>query len=146
MALQIINIYIFSHMRGVKSTTPKCIFVLEDDDTKETRAYLRRFTDAMTNNQLALAAIIAALAKVTKRCEIHLHTDSAYVSGTFADNRLDAWRQQSWMNAKGTPVMNRSLWEKILELSAPHILCVEFNDSNSIYLWMKEQMKNVDNR
>ena len=144
--MRIINIYIFSYMRGSKSLSPRCIYVLEDDETKQTKAYARRFHDAMTNNQLALSAIITALARVQEPHEIHLYTDSNYVAGTFADNRLESWRQQDWINAKGNPVMNRQLWEQILQLSAPHMLCVEFNNSNSIYLWMKEQMQHVDDR
>lgn len=146
MELRIINIYIYSRIRGSKTETPKCIFVIEDDMTKVSKAYKRSFHEAMTGNRLSLAAVIAAVGRLSRPCEVHLHTDSRYVSGAFEEDRVSTWQKQGWINAKGAPVSHMDLWQQVYQAMERHMILAQYDTSSSVYLWMEERMKHVADR
>ena len=72
-----------------------------------------------TNNRMEMLAVIKALEVLTTGCEIDLYSDSQYVlEGVMA--RAAIWKRTGWKTKKGDKVKNQDLWEKILELKAPH--------------------------
>ncbi len=146
MQLPIKNIYIYSAMRGLKDDAPVCLYVIEDDVTKESKAYRRKFDAPMTGNQLALSAALAALNRLERRSEVHLYTDSIYLVGPVRNGWLKDWKRNGWKNAKEKPVANRELWKQIYAFTERHVLSVEHNESSSVYMWMKWRMEDVDNR
>ncbi len=74
-----------------------------------------------TNNRMELTALIEALAAL-KEDGLHLRifSDSAYLVNCFKNKWYIKWRQNDWKNSKKKPVENRELWERLLELLAPH--------------------------
>jgi ribonuclease HI len=143
MRYPVVNVYILA---GSGADTPTGMFVLEDDASKQTKAYKRTFLEPMTKNRLSLSLVLAALNRLTTRCEVHLYTDSLHVESAFSNGWLNDWRQQAWKNAKGKPVANADLWKEVYGYMGKHVLSVQFSNSNSMYAWMKEQMKNVADR
>lgn len=85
-----------------------------------------------TNNQMELTAAIEALVfakreTVNGKGKILVQTDSKYVIQGITEWRK-AWVKRGWRNAKGEPVANRALWERLIEL----------NDSlNVTWRWVK---------
>ena len=74
-----------------------------------------------TNNRMELTALIEAL-QVLKEpgLELHIFSDSSYLINCFKNGWYKSWQKNGWKNAKKKPVENRELWEKLLELLAPH--------------------------
>lgn len=150
MILPQITIYVYSHIRGVRTDKPVCAYVLEDASGSR-KAYRRTFSGQMTANRLAVAAVIAALDKVEQDmpdglpCEVQLHTDSAYLYGILSNNWVSVWRREGWKNAKGLPVANGDLWKLLYRLMGRHAVGAELDSSSSTYLWLKGVMENVDN-
>lgn len=144
--LPIKNIYIYSAIRGLKTDNPVCLYVIEDDATKETKAFRRAFGKPMTGNQLALSAALVALGRLTKKCEVHIYTDSSYLAGPIRNGWIREWKRQGWKNAKGHPVANRELWQQLSIYTDRHVLSVEHNCTSSVYMWMKWRMEHVDDR
>ncbi len=69
-----------------------------------------------TNNQMELAAVIAALRSLRDlKDPIALHTDSTYVIRGITD-WIRNWRRRGWRTAEGQPVLNRELWEELATL------------------------------
>lgn len=75
----------------------------------------REYTGGMkltTNNQMELMGAIAGLEVIPAGAEVTLYTDSQYVQRGL-DEWLPRWRENGWLNAKGDPVANRTLWERL---------------------------------
>ena len=72
-----------------------------------------------TNNRMELMAVIEAIRRLRRPCKIRVVTDSNYVVKGMTE-WMPGWIKRNWMNSKKKPVLNRDLWEMLLELSEPH--------------------------
>jgi len=72
-----------------------------------------------TNNRMELMAVIEAIRRLKRPCEIRVVTDSNYVVKGMRE-WMPGWIRKDWINSKKKPVLNRDLWEMLLELSEPH--------------------------
>ncbi|MFH1122229.1 MAG: ribonuclease HI, partial [Pseudomonadota bacterium] len=84
-------------------------------ETKEVSGY----DPETTNNRMELTAVIAGLRLLKRPCRIMVVTDSSYVVKGMTE-WIDGWRRKKWLNSKKKPVLNRDLWERLLEASRPH--------------------------
>ena len=72
-----------------------------------------------TNNRMEMTGAIEALASLKRPCEAILTTDSQYLVKGMTE-WIQGWVRKSWINSKKEPVLNRDLWERLLELSRIH--------------------------
>jgi len=72
-----------------------------------------------TNNRMELMSVIEAFKQLKKPCVIKVISDSSYVIKGMKE-WLPGWIKKNWMNSRKQPVMNRDLWEALLEVSSPH--------------------------
>jgi ribonuclease HI len=72
-----------------------------------------------TNNRMEMTAAIEALRQLTRPCAVTITTDSQYLVKGMTE-WIAGWQRKGWRNSKKEPVLNRDLWEQLLELSAPH--------------------------
>lgn len=73
-----------------------------------------------TNNRMELMAVIKGLEALKCRCNVSIYSDSAYVVNAFNNNWIYSWQKNNWINSAKSPVANRDLWEKLLELKGKH--------------------------
>lgn len=74
---------------------------------------------ATTNNRMEMTAAIVALEALKRPCEVVVTTDSQYLVKGMTE-WISGWIRRGWVNSKKEPVLNRDLWEKLLELSKTH--------------------------
>ena len=72
-----------------------------------------------TNNRMELMGAIAGLEALTKPCEVLLTSDSRYLIDAFNKGWVDAWKRKNWRKADGKPVLNKDLWQRLLQAMAP---------------------------
>jgi ribonuclease HI len=72
-----------------------------------------------TNNRMEMTAAITALESLKRPCSVKLTTDSQYLVKGMTE-WLPGWVRKRWINSKKEPVLNRDLWERLLELSKVH--------------------------
>lgn len=72
-----------------------------------------------TNNRMELTAAAAALEALKRPCRVVLHTDSEYVKNGITRWHT-GWVRKNWRNAKGDPVANMDLWQRLLAAEKPH--------------------------
>ena len=72
-----------------------------------------------TNNRMELTAVIEALRQLTRPCRITVTTDSQYVVKGMTE-WIAGWQRNGWRNSKKEQVLNRDLWESLLEASRQH--------------------------
>lgn len=72
-----------------------------------------------TNNRMELTAIIKGLEALKKPCRVLVVTDSNYaVKGM--TQWLPKWLKTKWKNSQKKTVLNKDLWERLVELSRLH--------------------------
>lgn len=72
-----------------------------------------------TNNRMELMAPICALESLKRPCRVDLFTDSQYVQKGMTE-WLPGWIRKGWRNAKGEPVKNQDLWQRLQAASERH--------------------------
>ena len=75
-----------------------------------------------TNNRMELMGAIAALEELKKPCDVELHSDSRYLIDAFNKGWVKNWKAKGWKKADRKPVLNRDLWERLLDAMQPHHL------------------------
>lgn len=74
-----------------------------------------------TNNRMELTAALEALKQLKRPCKVVITTDSQYLVKGMTE-WIDGWQRKGWRNSKREPVLNRDLWEELLELSRKHVI------------------------
>ncbi|MFC1863699.1 ribonuclease HI [Thermodesulfobacteriota bacterium] len=72
-----------------------------------------------TNNRMEMTAVIKALRQLKRPCKIKLVSDSNYVIKGVTE-WLPGWIKRNWINSQKKPVLNRDLWEELIELKKNH--------------------------
>jgi ribonuclease HI len=85
-------------------------------------AVVRGYVPYATNNQMELAAVIAALhALKSTRIPVKLYVDSQYVHDG-ATRWLKGWRKNNWKTSNGDPVKNVELWQELDEIMGRYVI------------------------
>ena len=72
-----------------------------------------------TNNRMEMTAAIVGLESLKKPCDVFITTDSQYLVKGMTE-WMDGWLKRGWKNSRKEDVLNRDLWERLLELSRVH--------------------------
>jgi ribonuclease HI len=80
---------------------------------------LSGFAPHTTNNRMELTGVIEGLRRLKRPCTVRVTTDSSYVIKGMTE-WVKGWIRRNWMNSQKKPVLNRDLWEALLDLSKPH--------------------------
>ncbi len=67
-----------------------------------------------TNNRMELFAVISGLGALKERCEVHIHSDSAYVVNAFEKKWIENWQKNGWITSDKKPVENQDLWKLLM--------------------------------
>lgn len=75
-----------------------------------------------TNNEMELFAALTSLKVINDYVidkdygdyEFEIFSDSAYVVNTINNDWLTKWKRSGWKTAKGMPIKNKALWQRML--------------------------------
>lgn len=73
-----------------------------------------------TNNKMELMGVIIGLEALKEPCNVTVTTDSKYVTDAFNKGWINSWQKKNWKKADGKPVLNRELWERLLNAAKNH--------------------------
>lgn len=73
-----------------------------------------------TNNRMEMMAVVVALESLTERCQVRVHSDSAYIINCFRQGWHEKWQRNGWQTSSKTPVENQDLWKRMLESARRH--------------------------
>jgi ribonuclease HI len=91
--------------------------------------------DMTTNNRMELMGVISALEALKKPCRVKITTDSNYVVKGM-NEWINGWIKNNWKNSQKKDVLNRDLWERLLQASKPHDIK---------WLWIKGHNGHIEN-
>lgn len=72
-----------------------------------------------TNNRMEMTAAIVGLEALINPSKVILTTDSQYLTKGMTE-WIEGWQKRGWINSAKKPVLNRDLWERLVELSKHH--------------------------
>lgn len=78
------------------------------------------FDENTTNNRMELTAAIRSLELLKFPCYVNLYSDSNYLINAFNNGWLIKWQKNNWIKSDKTPVENKDLWLKLLNLASIH--------------------------
>ena len=67
-----------------------------------------------TNQRMEIMAVLEAAKALDGPLEVV--SDSTYVINCFRDRWWEGWLQKDWTNSQKRPVVNRDLWEPLIEI------------------------------
>jgi ribonuclease HI len=88
--------------------------ILVDDDTGQAKELFGGERPA-SNQKMEIRAVLEGLNALKRPCAVTVFSDSAYVINCMNDRWFDKWRKNGWVGASKKPVVNRELWEQLLE-------------------------------
>jgi ribonuclease HI len=80
---------------------------------------LSGFTPHTTNNRMELTGVIEGLRRLNRPCRVRVISDSSYLVKGMTE-WVQGWIRKKWMNSQKKPVLNKDLWEELLDLSKRH--------------------------
>ena len=89
-----------------------------------------------TNNRMELMGVIAGLESLNRSCDVEVISDSKYVIDAFNQKWIDNWLKNGWRKSDKKPVLNKDLWERLLEAKKKH---------NVTFTWVKCHADNPEN-
>ena len=73
-----------------------------------------------TNNRMELMAAVESLKMLKEKCDVSLYSDSKYLTDAINQHWLDSWVKNGWKKSGRKAVLNRDLWEQLIELVKIH--------------------------
>ncbi|WJJ95748.1 ribonuclease HI [Algibacter luteus] len=89
-----------------------------------------------TNNRMELMAVIFGLEKIKTKAKVTVYSDSKYVVDGIEKGWAANWERSNWIRKKGNLVLNKDLWERLLDVIDKHE--VSFN-------WVKGHDGHLEN-
>tara|TARA_R110002049_G_scaffold168278_2_gene334848 strand:- start:291 stop:992 length:702 start_codon:yes stop_codon:yes gene_type:complete len=89
-----------------------------------------------TNNRMELMAVIFGLEKIKTTAKVTVYSDSKYVVDGIEQGWAGNWERNNWIRRKGNLVLNKDLWERLLDVIDKHE--VTFN-------WVKGHAGHIEN-
>ncbi len=73
-----------------------------------------------TNLRMELTAACVALETIDEGYVVTVYSDASYLVNCMRRGWHEGWRRNGWLNARGGPVANRDLWERLLGAARRH--------------------------
>lgn len=137
-----INIYIETSMKGPREQMGAYLYLVErfkEQGEPETEG---GFCFQMgTENKMVLTALIRALERIKEPSSLRVYTRCGHVLHSLQNHRPVLWHKNGWKNAKGKPVHNAELWERVLQAMESHIY-IATDERHSYLDWMNFELEN----
>ena len=68
-----------------------------------------------SNDKMEITAVIEGLSLLNEPCQVTVYTDGPNVIACMNERWFDRWRINGWKTSSRKPVVNRVLWEQLLD-------------------------------
>lgn len=133
-----INIYIHTSIRSVRQQAMGfIIWVLEFMTSKGEPATITNKKEiTATWKEAELTALIQALVRVKKPCELTIFTENINIISAFNNGWMDKWSANDWKNAKGEQIENADKWQELYKVISMHTISEALDKENEYTSWM----------
>ena len=136
-----VHIYIEIDKKNIRPAAGYCGYVLEYE-SKKGLVTREGFTGAEgTAKTKYLTALINALSRMNKSCELVLHIPDESMIYCLVE-RIKIWRQRDWYTAAGTELKDAVLWRAADEMLSKHNVTYD-SEPHSYSDWMKSKINKI---
>lgn len=146
-----INIYIHTNIKSIRSKAAGLfIWILEFMTAKGPITLTGRDEVTATWKEAELLALIKALGRVNKACELTIFTGNTQVAAALHNLWFKKWSSNGYENSKGEPIENADTWKEVSKALEKHTIIAATCQDNSYTSWMiselGEDMKEVESQ
>ena len=94
-----------------------------------------------TYNRTTLLAIVTALKRFNRPCEIEIVTSNSFIKNTVECGNLSKWQENEWKTSKGEDIKNKELWQEFAQESKKHKIVVTLWKSHAYSGILKMKME-----
>lgn len=136
-----VNIYIYTTIQGPKRRAGIGMFILETITSKGEATFTKQMElEPMTEHQAELVVLCKAMEKLKRCCQIHIYTQSQFVSSAVTNGWVAKWKENSWQNSKMQAVANAMEWQKMLDLLNENVFDFKVCEKHKYLNWMKNEL------
>lgn len=85
-----------------------------------TERMLFGISESATKNRADLFSVYSALKALKEPCEVHVFSDSQFITNAYNLSWITRWESRGWMLHKSDPVPNADIWQALLPLLNMH--------------------------
>lgn len=85
-----------------------------------------------------------ALGRMKRPVHLKIYTNCGHVLHSLQNHWPIQWKNNGWKNAKGKPVSNAELWEKVMEELEPHVYLIT-EEEHTYSVWMRTELRTERN-
>lgn len=140
--MPIVNIFVGTDLRGPKKRRGKYIYVIQFISSNGKKAELTDggIEDDMSENSIALSALLHALRRLNKPCNLHIHIENHYFRNTYLNGWAQEWQRNGWKKGNGTIPANMDLWYQLLAELKDHTVVIEPIGRHEFAEWMRMEL------
>lgn len=138
------NIYVKTTIKPPRRADASAMYLVEyiSDNKPDEPATLTDFLQLpeTTETALVLTALIKALNRIVKPCEICIFTECKPIFANLESRVYEGWRGSKWHGTQGNIIKNNELWEILSGQLLKHKWTVS-DEKHSYSDWMEGELK-----
>lgn len=136
-----VDIYVQTNIRGVRKSSGAFLWLIEAKSAKgpDTRDGKKSVLN-VTGRIAELMALICALERLTKPCEIMLHVSNPNLAKTIDQGWFSAWVESGFIGADGVEIKDADKWRHFHELLQIHTLIGITSERHTYSSWMAMEL------
>lgn len=140
--MPIVCIYVSTDLKGPRKRRGKYLYILQFVSSGGKKAELTAgdVEDGVTENSMYLTALLHALRRLNRPCNLHIHIDNPYFRNTYLNGWPQEWKKNGWRKADGSVPANMDLWRQILAELKEHIVVLEPAGKHEFSGWMRMEL------
>lgn len=88
------------------------------------------FAESTTNNRMEMQAVLEGFKALKRPCEVKVVSDSKYVIDGIT-KWVHGWKKRGWKKADKKPVLNKEIWQALVDEEARHTVSYEWVKGHS---------------
>ena len=137
MSMDNVNVYTYTTIKSTRKNSGAFVYVLEKITSKGPATLTKiEYIEDANQNKAELTALVAALKRLNKTCNLSIYTDSEYIRSAYLRGWISEWKKKDFMNAKNNPVANMEEWRNLSNLLEKHLFHFEPKQEQSYHAWM----------
>lgn len=144
MSMDEVSIYTYTTIKSTRKNSGAFVYVLETTTSKGPATLTKiEYIEDANQNKAELTALIEALKRLNKMCNLTIYTDSDYIVSAYMRGWISEWKKKDFMNAKNNPVANQEEWRSLSNLLEKHLFHFALKQEHSYYAWMVAEAEKV---
>ncbi|MBQ9302058.1 RNase H family protein [Butyrivibrio sp.] len=136
-----INIYVHTNIKSVKAKAAGLfIWIIEFMTAKGPATLTGREEITATWKEAELMAIVKALGRLKKPCELTIFTGNVQVAAALHNAWYKKWAESGYTNSKGETIENADRWKELAESIEKHTVLAATSQSHSYTSWMISEL------